>query len=126
MGLIKKIVEALWLLAFLIKLPMPPLHTWLPPLYSRSSPKVAVASTVLVKMSAYGLIIVHSYLSPSGLYPLAILSLIGGVYAVLNSYRFNENYRLMGSYLSIAHMSLIPAVLLYPGGKFRFTRASSR
>lgn len=106
---------ALFFIAFAIKMPLFPLHTWQPDAYEQSPTAVTmVLSAVMVKMGLYGVI---RWLAP--LFPVAfmahthvvvILSIIGILYASFIAIRQDDIKRLI-AYSSIAHIGLMNAAL---------------
>jgi NADH-quinone oxidoreductase subunit M len=106
---------ALFFIAFAIKMPIFPLHTWQPDAYEQSPTAVTmVLSAVMVKMGLYGVI---RFLLP--LFPLAVkshavlimdLSIIGVLYASFIAIRQDDIKRLI-AYSSIAHIGLMSAAL---------------
>jgi len=106
---------ALFLIAFLIKMPIFPFHTWQPDAYEQSPTAVTmVLSAVMVKMGLYGVI---RWLMP--LFPAAfvahenliiLLSIIGILYASLVAIRQDDLKKLI-AYSSIAHIGLMNAAL---------------
>lgn len=105
----------LFFIAFAIKMPVFPFHTWQPDTYEQSPSAVTmVLSGVMVKMGLFGLI---RWLLP--MFPLAvakfdnaviILSVIGIVYASLLAIRQDDLKRLV-AYSSIAHIGLMCATI---------------
>jgi len=116
-----------FLLAFLIKLPTVPLHSWLPDAYVESPPEGTVfISSLLSKMGAFGLLVIFAPLFensslaaspgvPEVLIALGIFSLIySGIVAL-----YQKDMKRMMSYASIGHMSFITLAVggfLYLGG----------
>ena len=106
---------ALFFIAFAIKMPLFPLHTWQPDAYEQSPTAVTmVLSAVMVKMGLYGVI---RWLMP--LFPIAflahthvivVLSVMGILYASFIAIRQDDMKRLI-AYSSIAHIGLINAAL---------------
>ena len=108
---------AFWLffIAFAIKMPIFPLHTWQPDAYEQSPTAVTmILSGVMVKMGIYAVI---RWLIP--IFPLAtvkyadviiIASVIGMIYASLIAIKQDDVKRLV-AYSSIAHIGLMSAVL---------------
>ena len=112
--------EQLWLfwlffVAFAIKMPLFPFHTWQPDTYEQApTATTMILSGVMVKMGLLGLI---RWLMP--VLPLAsfqwgdvvmILAVIGIIYASLVAIRQDDLKRLI-AYSSIAHISLMAATL---------------
>ena len=108
-------VFALFFIAFAIKMPLFPLHTWQPDAYEQSPTAVTmVLSAVMVKMGLYGVI---RWLMP--LFPIAflahthvivVLSVMGILYASFIAIRQDDMKRLI-AYSSIAHIGLMNAAL---------------
>lgn len=106
---------ALFFIAFAIKMPIFPLHTWQPDAYEQSPTAVTmVLSAVMVKMGLYGVI---RWLMP--LFPdafsghsnfVVILSVAGILYASFIAIRQDDMKRLI-AYSSIAHIGLMSAAL---------------
>jgi NADH-quinone oxidoreductase subunit M len=111
----------LWLflafaLAFAVKAPVWPLHTWLPDAYVESpTPVVILLAGVLSKMGIYGLVRLCVPLFPSALAAVRpwfwVLAIVGLVYASLIALVQRDMKRLV-AYSSMAHMSLIVAGVL--------------
>ena len=106
---------ALFFIAFAIKMPIFPLHTWQPDAYEQAPTAVTmVMSAVMVKMGLYGVL---RWLMP--LFPMAfiahinvvvILSVIGVLYASFIAIRQDDIKRLI-AYSSIAHIGLMNAAI---------------
>lgn len=105
----------LFFIAFAIKMPIFPFHTWQPDTYEQSPTAVTMMlSGVMVKMGIYGVV---RWVLP--VFPLAvakfdnliiILSIIGIIYASLIAIRQDDMKRLI-AYSSIAHIGLMSAAL---------------
>jgi proton-translocating NADH-quinone oxidoreductase chain M len=98
-------------LAFAVKVPMVPLHLWLPEAHVEASTAGSVLlAGVLLKLGSYGLLRFSLPLLPeaSAYYgPLVLcLSMIGLVYASLTTLRQVDLKKLV-AYSSIAHMSMV-------------------
>jgi len=106
---------ALFFIAFAIKMPIFPLHTWQPDTYEQSPTTVTmVMSAVMVKMGLYGVL---RWLLP--LFPVAFaahtnvvvfLSVVGILYASFIAIRQDDIKRLI-AYSSIAHIGLMNAAI---------------
>lgn len=106
---------ALFFIAFAIKMPLFPLHTWQPDTYEQSPTTVTmVMSAVMVKMGLYGVL---RWLIP--LFPVAFaahtnvvvfLSVVGILYASFIAIRQDDIKRLI-AYSSIAHIGLMNAAI---------------
>ncbi|QYO68746.1 endonuclease V [Leptolyngbya sp. 7M] len=102
---------AAFLIAFGVKLPIFPLHTWLPDAHSEApAPVSMILAGVLLKMAGYALIRIniemlpnaHAYFAPV----LAVLGAVGIIYASLTAFaQVNLKRRL--AYSSIAHMGFV-------------------
>jgi NADH-quinone oxidoreductase subunit M len=102
-------------IAFAIKMPIFPLHTWQPDAYEQSpTPVTMVLSGVMVKMGVFAVV---KWLIP--MLPLAsvkfanvvmILSVVGMLYASLIAIKQDDVKRLI-AYSSIAHIGLMCAAL---------------
>jgi NADH-quinone oxidoreductase subunit M len=105
----------LFFIAFAIKMPVFPFHTWQPDTYEQSPSAVTmVLSGVMVKMGLFGVI---RWMLP--MFPLAVakfdnvvilLAVIGIVYASLLATRQDDLKRLV-AYSSIAHIGLMSATI---------------
>ncbi|MCE2848301.1 MAG: NADH-quinone oxidoreductase subunit M [Chitinophagaceae bacterium] len=111
-------VEQYWMfllffIAFAIKMPLFPLHTWQPEAYEQApTPVTMVLSAVMVKMGLFGLL---RWLLP--LFPVAvkhfntaiiIVIVAGMVYASLVAI-YQDNIKKLIAYSSIAHIGLMAA-----------------
>jgi NADH-quinone oxidoreductase subunit M len=106
---------AFWLffIAFAIKMPVFPFHTWQPDTYEQSPTAVTmVLSGVMVKMGVFAVIRWLLPMFPSASVRMAdvimILAVIGMIYASLIAIRQDDIKRLV-AYSSIAHIGLMAA-----------------
>lgn len=102
-----------WLmfLAFAIKMPIWPLHTWQPDAYEQAPTAVTmVLSAVMVKMGVFGLIRWLAPVVPVGFWAwgdtVSTCCIIGMIYASLVAIKQDDLKRLV-AYSSIAHMGLM-------------------
>ena len=105
----------LFFIAFAIKMPIFPFHTWQPDTYEQSPTSVTmILSGVMVKMGVFGLI---RWVLP--IFPMALvkfdnvligLSVIGMIYASLIAIKQDDLKRL-AAYSSIAHIGLMSAAI---------------
>lgn len=99
-----------FLLGFGVKLPIFPLHGWLPLAHVEApSPVSILLSGILLKMGAYGLLRVVVMLPQAAqlLQPLLIfLALFGMLYGGLLAWR-QSNLKAMVAYSSISHMGIV-------------------
>jgi NADH-quinone oxidoreductase subunit M len=109
-------IFAAFLLAFAIKMPLFPLHTWQPDTYTEApAAGTMLLSGIMLKMGIYGAIRWMIPIAPVGFYqwqnnPLW-LAIAGIVYASIIAFRQKDAKRLT-AYSSIAHVGLIAAGLL--------------
>jgi NADH-quinone oxidoreductase subunit M len=97
--------------AFLVKTPIWPLHTWMPPTYSGlPSPMVAVVSAVQSKAGVYGFIAIGLALLPDYVRqyadPLMVLGAISLIYGAVIALVQNDAKRVV-AYSSLSHLGLI-------------------
>lgn len=111
----ENIVFWLFFLAFAIKMPIFPFHTWQPDAYEQSpTATTMVLSGVMVKMGLFGVIRWLLPVLPNASQHYAnvviILSVIGMLYASLIAIRQDDIKRLI-AYSSIAHIGLMAAAI---------------
>jgi len=111
----ENIVFWLFFLAFAIKMPIFPFHTWQPDAYEQSpTATTMVLSGIMVKMGLFGVIrwllpvLPHASQHYANL--VIILSVIGMLYASLIAIRQDDIKRLI-AYSSIAHIGLMAAAI---------------
>jgi NADH-quinone oxidoreductase subunit M len=97
--------------AFLVKTPIWPLHTWMPPTYSSlPPPMVAVVSAVQSKAGLYGFIVIALALMPDYVraysLPLMILASVSLIYGAVIALVQNDTKRIV-AYSSLSHLGLI-------------------
>jgi len=102
-----------WLIfiAFAVKMPIFPFHTWQPDTYEQAPTAVTmVLSGLMVKMGVFGLLRWLAPVLPMGTYmwgdTVSALCIIGMIYASLIAMRQDDLKRLV-AYSSIAHMGLM-------------------
>src|SRR6266568_3195332 len=98
-------------LAFAIKIPMFPFHTWLPDAHTDASTEVSVIlAGILLKMGAYGLIRVCLTLLPGGIHEfagwLAVLAAINIIYGAAICLVQSDMKKLI-AYSSVSHMGVV-------------------
>jgi NAD(P)H-quinone oxidoreductase subunit 4 len=109
--LLEMFAYAGFLIAFAVKLPIFPLHTWLPDAHSEASAPVSmVLAGVLLKMGGYGLIRFNMELLPDAHISFApllvVLGIVNIVYGALTAFgQVNLKRRLASS--SISHMGFV-------------------
>ena len=99
--------------AFLIKLPIWPVHTWLPDAHTDAPTAVSIMlAGVLLKMGGYGLIRVSVGMFPDlelatdFAWALAVLAVISVLYGAIVTLRQTDLKRLI-AYSSVSHMGLV-------------------
>ena len=110
------LAEQLWLfaafgLAFAIKVPMWPLHSWLPDAHTEAPTAGSIIlAGVLLKMGAYGFLRFNLPIFPAATIKLApwmaILAVIGIIYGALVAYRQKDAKRLV-AYSSVSHLGFV-------------------
>ncbi len=100
-----------FIIAYGVKLPIFPLHTWLPDAHSEASAPVSmILAGVLLKMGGYGLIRMNIEMLPNAhLYfapVLAILGVVNIVYGALSAFA-QTNLKRRLAYSSISHMGFV-------------------
>lgn len=101
----------LFFIAFAIKMPIFPLHTWQPDAYEQSPTAVTmVLSGIMVKMGVFAVIRWLAPVMPLSTYSwgdtIALLAIVGMVYASIIAIRQDDLKRLI-AYSSIAHIGLM-------------------
>jgi NADH-quinone oxidoreductase subunit M len=105
-----------FLLAFAIKMPIFPLHTWLPDAYSESpTPASMLLSGLLSKMGVYGLIRILLPLAPAGTQAFGMivitLGIIGLIYGSIIAIQ-QDNIKQLIAYSSFSHMGIMAGAVL--------------
>lgn len=105
------LVYAGFLIAFGVKLPIFPLHTWLPDAHSEASAPVSmILAGVLLKMGGYGLIRVNMEMLPNAHIHFApvlvVLGVVNIVYGAFNAFA-QGNLKRRLAYSSISHMGFV-------------------
>jgi NADH-quinone oxidoreductase subunit M len=116
LGMVQSIMPAgaiflLLLIGFAVKLPVFPLHTWLPDAHTDAPTAVSVMlAGVLIKMGGYGMIRVCVSMFPGSAQqyaqPLIILALIGILYGAAVTLMQTDIKRMI-AYSSISHMGYV-------------------
>jgi NADH-quinone oxidoreductase subunit M len=105
----------LFFLAFAIKMPVFPFHTWQPDAYDQSpTPVTMVLSGIMVKMGLFGvmrwLIPIFPDATKQYAHLVMVLSIIGIIYASCIAIR-QDNLKKLVAYSSIAHIGLMCAAI---------------
>lgn len=116
LGMVQSIMPAsaiffLLFIGFAVKLPMFPLHTWLPDAHTDAPTAVSVMlAGVLIKMGGYGMMRICVSMFPESAIqyaqPLVILALIGIVYGAAVTLMQTDIKRMI-AYSSISHMGYV-------------------
>ncbi len=109
------ILFCLFFVAFAIKMPVFPFHTWQPDTYEQSAtPVTMVLSGIMVKMGIFAVIRWVLPVMPAGVahwsHVVVVLSVIGIVYASLLAWMQSDIKRIV-AYSSIAHIGLMCAAI---------------
>ena len=106
-----------WILfiAFAIKMPVFPFHTWQPATYTMASTQgVMILAGVMTKMGIYGALRFLFPIVPLGVHywqnTVIVLSLIGVIYASVIAFR-QTNLKKLIAFSSMAHISLMAAAM---------------
>lgn len=110
-----KILAAIFLLAFLVKTPIFPLHAWLPDAYCQAPlPGTILLSALLSKAGIYGIVRLSLALFPaislewsSILLPIAIIGMLYGAFAAWGQ----SDFKRLIAYSSLSHVNFILAGL---------------
>lgn len=106
-----QLVFALFFIAFAVKLPVWPVHTWLPDAHTDAPTAVSVMlAGVLLKMGGYGLIRVNVSMFPDvaaeAATALAVLAVVSILYGAFVTFRQTDLKRLVAN-SSISHMGFV-------------------
>ncbi len=98
-------------MAFAVKIPMFPFHTWLPDVHTDAPTEVSVIlAGVLLKMGAYGLIRICLSLAPAGMQAfapwMAVIAVINIIYGAAICLAQKDMKRLI-AYSSVSHMGVV-------------------
>ena len=101
----------LLLIGFAVKLPVFPLHTWLPDAHTDAPTAVSIMlAGVLIKMGGYGMIrlcvTIFPQVAQNYALPLVVLAIIGVLYGAAVTMRQTDFKRLI-AYSSISHMGYV-------------------
>lgn len=108
---LQMLLYAAFLIAYAVKLPIIPLHTWLPDAHGEATAPVhMLLAGILLKMGGYALIRMnagllpdaHAYFAPI----LVILGVVNIIYAALTSFA-QRNLKRKIAYSSISHMGFV-------------------
>jgi NADH-quinone oxidoreductase subunit M len=107
-GWLSTLVFVGFALGFVVKAPLVPVHTWLPPAHvDAPAPASAILAGVLLKMGTYGFIRILLAMMPETFqrfaYPLAILAVVSIVYGALVALA-QPNLKRRIAYTSVNHM----------------------
>ncbi len=97
--------------AFAVKVPIFPLHTWLPDTYTEApAPATFLLAAVMSKMGAYGLLRYSLTLAPSGAHRcsgwIIVLAITGIIYGALLAL-IQPNIKRLIAYSSVSHLGFV-------------------
>jgi NADH-quinone oxidoreductase subunit M len=104
-------------IGFMVKIPLVPLHSWLPGAYSEAPIGVTVMlSALLAKMGTFGLLRICLPLAPdgtlaAGLPVVGTLAAIGIIYGALCAYA-QTDFKRMAAYSSVSHLGFCALALV--------------
>jgi NADH-quinone oxidoreductase subunit M len=109
-----QLVFAFFFIGFAIKLPIWPVHTWLPDAHTDAPTAVSVMlAGVLLKMGGYGLIRINVSMFPDvavdAAVPMAILAVISIIYGAMITFRQSDLKRLVAN-SSVSHMGFVSSI----------------
>ncbi|MBF0313448.1 MAG: NADH-quinone oxidoreductase subunit M [Oligoflexia bacterium] len=104
--------------AFMIKIPVPPFHTWLPYAHVEApAPGSMLLAAILLKMGAYGFIKFVLFLFPAVVeewrLPLMAIFVLGALYGSALAFVQNDIKKIV-AYSSIGHMGILMLGLVTP------------
>lgn len=108
---IEKIIFLGFLLGFGVKVPIVPLHTWLPDAHVQAPTAVSVIlAGVLLKMGTYAFVRIGLQVVPRGMksfvYLIAIIGVVSIIYGALNA-MVQKDLKKMVAYSSVSHMGYV-------------------
>lgn len=110
-----------FMIALLVKMPIPPLHGWMPITYKATPlPVLIVLSAVVAKLGAYGFLRVVLPLLPEGVHGfqtlLLIFAIVGIIYGSVMAFS-QDDTRLVVGYSSIAQIGFVLLGIFVLDGK---------
>lgn len=106
---IQQLIFVLMMLAFMVKMPVFPLHSWMSDAYSDASTQGSMAiAGILSKFGAYGMLLLFLMIPISHRYIMyvLILAIVSAFYAVFNAMR-NSDMKRMTAYTSMVESAFI-------------------
>lgn len=105
------LISILFLIGFAVKLPIVPLHTWLPDAHvDAPTPISMILAAILLKMGAFGIIRFNMQLLPEAFKVIApilmILALVNIIYTALIAYAQTDLKKIV-AYSSISNMGIV-------------------
>lgn len=105
------VISVLLLIGFAVKMPIVPLHTWLPDAHTDApTPVSMILAAILLKMGAFGLIRFNMELLPQAFNLMApilmVFALINIIYTAFVAYAQSDLKKIV-AYSSISHMGIV-------------------
>ncbi len=125
----QKLIFIAFFLAFAVKIPMWPIHTWLPDAHVEAPTGGSVVlAAIMLKMGGYGFLRFSLPISPDASFffatPMILLSLIAIVYIGFVAL-VQEDMKKLIAYSSISHMGFVTLGFFIPFGIFASTNSLS-
>jgi len=108
---VEKIIFLGFLIGFGVKVPIVPLHTWLPDAHVQAPTAVSVIlAGVLLKMGTYAFVRIGLQVVPRGMkafvYLIAVIGVVSIIYGALNA-MVQKDLKKMVAYSSVSHMGYV-------------------
>lgn len=108
---VEDLVFLAFAIAFLIKIPLFPFHTWLPDAHVQAPTGGSILlAAVLLKMGVYGLLRFAIPICPHSfdrfLEPIGVLAMVGAIYGAWVAYQQTDLKKLV-AYSSVSHLALV-------------------